>query len=96
MANGSYDVTLLDTTKELIQMLGTESYLKINRKKIRGLIPQTSTTDLVPNIDKNANILVNETPLQLLHAQYFLCLLRFPLSRILLYVLSAYKIMNGV
>lgn len=61
MANGSYDVILLDTTKELIQMLGTGSYLKINRKKIRGLIPQNSTTDPAPNIDKNANILVNET-----------------------------------
>lgn len=61
MANGSYDVILLDTTKELIQMLGTGSYLKINRKKIRGLIPQTSTKDHVPNIDKNVNILVNET-----------------------------------
>lgn len=58
MANGSYDVILLDTTKELILMLGIRSYSKINRKQIRGLVPQIGATD--PNIDKNANILARE------------------------------------
>lgn len=58
MANGSYDVILLDTTKELILMLGIRSYSKINRRQIRGLVPQIGATD--PNIDKNANILARE------------------------------------
>lgn len=58
MANGSYDVILLDTTEELILMLGIRSDSKINRKKIRGLVPQIGATD--PNIDKNANILARE------------------------------------
>ena len=60
MANGSYDVILLDTTNELIQMVGTGSYLKINRKKVRRLVPRIGTKDPVPNI-KNANILAKET-----------------------------------
>lgn len=58
MANGSYDVILLDTTKELILMLGIRSYSKINRKQIRGLVPQIGATD--PTIDKNANIKARE------------------------------------
>ena len=73
MANGSYDVILLDTTKELILMLGIRSYSKINRKQIRGLVSQIGATD--PTIDKSANILAREMG-AMLHVSSFQISLR--------------------